>query len=191
MVPLGTQVRVVNQPFVFGWHDGQLYLQAYDVLEDDTRDWKKAQTKLLTKSLAARCRTRCRSSTTGRLGAGVGVCAQPRGIPVPITAADALAGADPGRGAARAEPLPDGSTWDGQSDLPMDEATFKQMFPRSSRAPARRRRRAAAATPPLPAVRPRRPPLRRPRTAAEARVSHERALGVVAADARGDRAQAG
>jgi len=23
--------------------------------------------------------------------------------------------------------LPEGSTWDGQSDLPMDEATFKQM----------------------------------------------------------------
>ena len=47
MVPVGTQVRVVNQPFVFGWHDEQLYLQPYDVLEDDTRDWKKAQQKLL------------------------------------------------------------------------------------------------------------------------------------------------
>ena len=39
---------------VFGWHDGQLYLQAYDVLEDDSRDWKKAQKKLLSKSLAPR-----------------------------------------------------------------------------------------------------------------------------------------
>ena len=45
MVPIGTQVRVVNQPFVFGWHDGQLYMQAFDVLEDDTRDWKKAPQK--------------------------------------------------------------------------------------------------------------------------------------------------
>ena len=26
-VPLGTPVRVVNQPFLFGWHEGQLYLQ--------------------------------------------------------------------------------------------------------------------------------------------------------------------
>ncbi len=48
MVPIGTQVRVVNQPFLFGWHDGQLYLQPYNVLEDDTRDWNKAQKKLLT-----------------------------------------------------------------------------------------------------------------------------------------------
>ncbi|MFO7278570.1 MAG: L,D-transpeptidase family protein, partial [Pseudomonadota bacterium] len=47
IVPDGTKVRVVNQPFVFGWRDGQLYLQAYDVLEDDPRDWKNAQKKLL------------------------------------------------------------------------------------------------------------------------------------------------
>ena len=43
--------RVVNQPFVFGWHEDQLYLQAYDVLEDDKRDWAKAQPKLLSKTL--------------------------------------------------------------------------------------------------------------------------------------------
>ncbi|MGH8275301.1 MAG: L,D-transpeptidase family protein, partial [Steroidobacteraceae bacterium] len=52
MVPIGTEVRVVNQPFVFGWHDGQLYMQPFGVLEDDARDWSKAQRKLLTKSLA-------------------------------------------------------------------------------------------------------------------------------------------
>ncbi|HET9331591.1 MAG TPA: L,D-transpeptidase family protein, partial [Steroidobacteraceae bacterium] len=53
-VPVGTEVRVVNQPFVFGWRDGQLFMQPFDVLEDDSRDWKKAQKKLLTRSLAAR-----------------------------------------------------------------------------------------------------------------------------------------
>ena len=47
MVPNGTQVRVVNQPFLFGWHADELYLQAYTVLEDDARDWSKAQKKLL------------------------------------------------------------------------------------------------------------------------------------------------
>jgi hypothetical protein len=26
-------VRVVNQPFVFGWHDGALHIQAFDILE--------------------------------------------------------------------------------------------------------------------------------------------------------------
>ena len=47
-------MRVVNQPFVFGWHDGALHIQAFDVLEDDPRDWKKAQAKLLNKALAER-----------------------------------------------------------------------------------------------------------------------------------------
>ena len=47
MVPVGTEVRVVNQPFVFGWRDGQLYMQPFDVLEDDSRDWKKAQKQAL------------------------------------------------------------------------------------------------------------------------------------------------
>src|ERR1019366_7454765 len=54
LVPNGTQVRVVNQPFVFGWYDDQLYLQAYTVLEDDARDWKNAQKKLLSHSLPGR-----------------------------------------------------------------------------------------------------------------------------------------
>ena len=37
----GTKVTVVNQPYVFGWHDDKLYVQAYTVLEDDKRDWAK------------------------------------------------------------------------------------------------------------------------------------------------------
>ena len=104
MVPVGTQVRVVNQPFVFGWRDGQLYMQPYDVLEDDSRDWAKAQRKLLTKSLAARLQHQVQEHHEQVDWSQVSALARsPRGIPVPITAADALAGADPGRGAARAE----------------------------------------------------------------------------------------
>ena len=47
MVPNGTPVRVVNQPFVFGWYDHALYLQAFTVLEDDPRAWNKAQQKFV------------------------------------------------------------------------------------------------------------------------------------------------
>ena len=128
MVPIGTEVRVVNQPFVFGWRDGKLYLQPYDVLEDDTRDWKKAQRKLLTHSLATRLQQQVRAhhlqidwSTVSSL------TMTPRGVPVPITLGDVsveqvLAGAPRVQNV-----LPQGSTWDGQSDLPMDEASFRQI----------------------------------------------------------------
>ncbi len=40
LVPIGTPVRVVNQPFVFGWHRGDLYMQAFGPLEGDQRDWQ-------------------------------------------------------------------------------------------------------------------------------------------------------
>jgi L,D-transpeptidase ErfK/SrfK len=41
LIPIGTKVTVVNQPYLFGWRDGTLYLQAYAVMEDDSRDWSK------------------------------------------------------------------------------------------------------------------------------------------------------
>jgi L,D-transpeptidase ErfK/SrfK len=129
MVPLGTQVRVVNQPFVFGWRDGQLYMQALGVLEDDPRDWSKAERKLLTKSLAARLKQQLQAHHEQVDWALVSsLTRNPRGVPVPITVADAsveqiLAGT------ARVQNvLPPGSTWDGKSDLPMDEAAFRQVL---------------------------------------------------------------
>src|SRR6185312_14790383 len=56
MVPVGTQVRVVNQPYLFGWRDQQLYLQVYPPLQDDHRNWQHAQKHLLSAMLTARLR---------------------------------------------------------------------------------------------------------------------------------------
>ena len=35
LVPEGTQVRIINQPYVAGWLKGQLYLEAHQPLDDD------------------------------------------------------------------------------------------------------------------------------------------------------------
>src|SRR6202050_942548 len=129
MVPIGTQVRVVNQPFVFGWLDGQLYMQPFDVLEDDTRDWKKAQKKLLTASLARRLQQQVQAhheQVDWTLGSNLARAA--RGVPVPITTSGASVDAILAAAARVQNVLPEGSTWDGKSDLPMDEATFQQML---------------------------------------------------------------
>lgn len=37
-VPVNTPVTVINEPYLIGFHDDKLYLQAYPVLEDDKRD---------------------------------------------------------------------------------------------------------------------------------------------------------
>jgi L,D-transpeptidase ErfK/SrfK len=129
MVPVGTEVRVVNQPFLFGWGEGQLYLQPFDVLEDDARDWSKAQRKLLSKSLATTLQQQLKAHHQQIDWNLVGALTRnPRGIPVPISAADASLDQVLAAAPRVQNVLPQGSTWDGTSDLPMDEASFKQMF---------------------------------------------------------------
>ena len=86
MAPIGTQVRVVNQPFVFGWHDGALHIQAFDVLEDDPRDWKKAQAKLLNKAMAERIQKELAARKEKiDWDAVAKLSHEPRGIPVSVT----------------------------------------------------------------------------------------------------------
>jgi L,D-transpeptidase ErfK/SrfK len=129
MVPVGTQVRVVNQPFLFGWGNGQLYLQPLDVLEDDARDWSKAQRALLGKSLSPalqqQLKTHHQQIDWDQVAA---LTHSPRGIPVPVSTADANLEQVLAAAARVQNVIPAGSSWDGTSDLPMDEASFKQMF---------------------------------------------------------------
>jgi L,D-transpeptidase ErfK/SrfK len=130
MVPIGTKVRVVNQPFVFGWHDDNLYMQPLDVLADDTRDWKKAPRKLLSKSLASSLQKDLKAHNEHvNWDVVSAISKSPRGLPVPISTPTASS-ADQIVASATVvrDELPDGSTWDGKTDLPMDQATFNQML---------------------------------------------------------------
>ncbi len=129
MVGIGEKVTVVNQPFVFGWHNGQLYLQAFDVLEDDPRDWDKAQKNLLSRSLAKRIQAELKArneSVNWELVSQLGH--DPRGVPVSIseagTSVDLVIAAAP---RVQNRVAPD-STWDGVSNLPVDEKTFQEML---------------------------------------------------------------
>jgi L,D-transpeptidase ErfK/SrfK len=170
LVPNGTQVRVVNQPFLFGWRDGTLYLQAYTVLEDDTRDWKDAQNKLLSHSLPARVQ-----KTLHTAGAKIdwqsvaGVTRSPRGIPVPVSGDGGTLELVLAAAPQVQNRIPKGSNWDGSDDTGTDGKSAQQLL--SEREPAT-----------IPA-----PPII-PRADDSYRGAIER---VVAAHAGGDRAQAG
>ena len=129
MVPIGTQVRVVNQPFLFGWDSGQLYLQPLDVLEDDPRDWSKAQRGLLSASLAATLQQQLKSHNQHiDWNLVAALTHNPRGVPVPISLPDASLEQVLAAAPRVQNVLPEGSTWDGASDLPMDESSFKQIM---------------------------------------------------------------
>jgi L,D-transpeptidase ErfK/SrfK len=135
MVPVGTKVRVINEPFVFGFQDDKLYLQAFDVMEDDTRDWKKAQKKLVSKSLAADIQKELKKrneEVSWDLVASAGH--DPRGIPVVISTGGASLDEVVAAAPRVQNRVPEGASWDGVSDLPVDEATFREML--SDRDPA-------------------------------------------------------
>lgn len=129
LIPIGTKVTVVNQPYLFGWHESKLYFQAYAVMEDDKRDWSKNRIRLLDKMLAPKLRKRITDHDQEIDWNEVGELAHaPRGVPVPVT------GERDGVDAVLADArkvdnrLPTGSNWDGKSELLVDEKTFNELL---------------------------------------------------------------
>jgi L,D-transpeptidase ErfK/SrfK len=117
MVGPGTQVTVVNQPFVFGWHGDQLYLQAYDVLEDDKRDWSRTQPKLLGKTLTKRIQTElaARKETIDWTRVAQ-LTKDPRGLPLSVSAGDQDVAAIIKAAPVVKNRVPVGANWDGADD---------------------------------------------------------------------------
>ncbi|MEJ0098946.1 MAG: L,D-transpeptidase family protein [Pseudomonadota bacterium] len=117
MMNTGTVVTVVNQPFVFGWHQDQLYLQAFDVLEDDKRDWSKSQPKLLSKTLNARIQqqlTARKESIDWKRVANI--AEEPLGLVLSVSSGDATDAAVIAAAARVQNRVPEGSNWDGADD---------------------------------------------------------------------------
>jgi L,D-transpeptidase ErfK/SrfK len=117
MVGPGTSVTVVNQPFVFGWHEGQLYLQAYTVLEDDKRDWTKSQQKLLSKTLTRRIQDELKAGNEQVNWDRVSVITMdPRGLALSVSRSDQTVNALLATAPRVQNRIPDGANWDGADD---------------------------------------------------------------------------
>jgi L,D-transpeptidase ErfK/SrfK len=128
MIPIGTKVTVVNQPYLFGWRDGTLYLQPYAVMEDDSRDWNKNRKRLLATLLNPKLRQRISDHDKEIDWQRVGDLAHsPRAIPVPVTGNQAGVDAVIAQAGLVANTLPTGSNWDGKTGLLVDEKTFKDL----------------------------------------------------------------
>jgi L,D-transpeptidase ErfK/SrfK len=135
MVPDGTAVRVVNQPFVFGWHEGNLYLQAYTVLEDDKRDWDKAQKKLLSRAVAPNIQAALQSNGSTIDWDSVGAITQsPRGLTVPVSGEGGSVESVLAAAPTVQNRIPDGANWNGIDDTGTDGKSAEQLL--SEREPA-------------------------------------------------------
>ncbi len=140
MVPVGTRVTVVNQPYVLGWHGDVLHVQAYEPLEDDERDWEHGPKSLRKKGI------KNKSPVWQRIAAvedridwerALQVSKDHTGIPMPVSRGagielpELLAAATLVRNA-----LPAGATWDGSEDQYADEPGFRELL--SEREPVAR-----------------------------------------------------
>jgi L,D-transpeptidase ErfK/SrfK len=151
MVSNGTHVRVVNQPFLFGAHDGRLYLQAYSVLEDDARDWQHAQKKLLSHALAMHLQKTLQASGTQMDWRSVAAITKaPSGIPIAVAgpgAGSSIAADNSIEAVLAAAPkvenrIPAGADWDGSDDTGTDAESARQLLlerePATAQTPAAR-----------------------------------------------------
>jgi L,D-transpeptidase ErfK/SrfK len=136
LIPIGTKVTVVNQPYLFGWRDGTLYLQAYAVMEDDSRNWDKDRKRLLAKLLHPKERGKIAQHDDEIDWQRVGDLAHtPRAVPVPVTGGQEGVDAVIAQGVLVENILPEGSNWDGQSGLLVDEKTFNDLLNGRDKAP--------------------------------------------------------
>jgi L,D-transpeptidase ErfK/SrfK len=130
-VPDGTKVTVVNQPYLLGWRDGKLYVQTYDALDDDQRDWSDVP-----KALRSKAKKTPRSALWKRVAeqdAAIdwqrvkAIAAEPRGIAVTVGPGatpglpETLASAPKVRNA-----IPKGATWDGVEDQYAGDPAFQK-----------------------------------------------------------------
>jgi L,D-transpeptidase ErfK/SrfK len=136
LIPIGTKVTVVNQPYLFGWRDGTLYFQAYAVMEDDSRDWSKNRKRLLAHLLNPKVRKEVSEQNDDIDWQRVGDLAhEPRAVPVPITGGHDGVDAVVSQSLLVQNTLPAGSNWDGKTGLLVDEKTFNDLVGGQAKAP--------------------------------------------------------
>jgi L,D-transpeptidase ErfK/SrfK len=117
MVNPGTAVRVVNQPFVFGRHQGQLYLQAYTVLQDDKRDWTKSQQSLLSKTLTKKMQEEMKArKETVNWDRVSEITMDPRGLALSVSDENQSVSSVLSAATRVQNQIPEGANWDGADD---------------------------------------------------------------------------
>lgn len=149
-IPVGTKVTVVNQPFVFGWHQGELYVQAFPVAEDDEREHPSGAEALLNAAISDEMWAMVKQHNAAiDLQLVNNLANDPRGIAVPVSKpAPRVDAKNTQKGRKKSEQkvepvpgltleqfiaasrhventLPEGATWNGKDELLVSTAEFE------------------------------------------------------------------
>jgi len=132
-VPIGTKLRVVNQPYLFGRNGDDVMMQSYGALEDDKRDWVKLRRKLLEKSLSDHVRAEIKERKLTIDWERIEALAhEPRGVPVSVITPEASLDGEIVGARLVQNTIPEGSNWDGKVEV--DEEQLQELL--SDRDPA-------------------------------------------------------
>lgn len=125
-IPVGTKVTVVNQPFVFGWSDRALYVQAFPVLEDDKREHPKAADGLLNAAISDEMWAKVREHDAQvNLDLVNALIANPRGIATPVSKPRVDLDSYVASARRVENRVPDGATWNGRDELLVTAEEFE------------------------------------------------------------------
>jgi L,D-transpeptidase ErfK/SrfK len=125
-IPVGTKVTVVNQPFVFGWRDDSLYVQAFPIMEDDEREHPKAADALLNAAITDEMWTKVKAH-----GAAVdlelvnALVQNPRGIATPVSKSQVTLDTYVARARRVENRVPEGANWNGKDELLVTAEEFE------------------------------------------------------------------
>jgi L,D-transpeptidase ErfK/SrfK len=126
-VPMGTPVRAVNQPLLFGRNGDDVLVQALGALEDDTRDWEKNRRKLMEKSVPEPVRRGLKErKLTIDWQRAEALAIEAHGVPVSVLAGDASFETELHAARLVSNTVPEGSNWNGVVEL--DEAKFQELL---------------------------------------------------------------
>ncbi len=127
-VPVGTPVRVVNQPWLLGWRNRHLYLQAYPTLEDDKRNHQKLVKTAINTALASpKAKLNAKSKGNLNLVLATEATKTPRAIAMPITQPELSLLSYLGRATRVQNVLPFNATWDGDMKGQLTAVEVKDM----------------------------------------------------------------
>jgi L,D-transpeptidase ErfK/SrfK len=125
-IPVGTKVTVVNQPFVFGWRDDSLYVQALPIMEDDQREHPKAADALLNAAISDEMWAKVKAHGAKLDLELINALVQdPRGIATPVSKPHVTMDAFIASARRVENRVPEGANWNGKDELLVTAEEFE------------------------------------------------------------------
>lgn len=126
-VPLGTPLRVVNEPLLFGRAGDDVLMQSVAPLEDDPRDWAQSGRKLMERAVPQNVRRLLKEQALKiDWDHAHALSADARGVPVSVLAPDSSVDGELLAARQVWNAVPEGANWDGV--ILVDEEKFQELL---------------------------------------------------------------